>query len=665
MARRRRYAAALAPLAIVAVLAARSAKAGNAVAPPEAGSRAAPWSDYQIIMWQTKTAQQYAALRRLGVTAAKVQANRAGETVDGIAAKMEPLIETGLGCYIENIATDLYSPYHRWFADRPVNWKFLQVKRWLAAEPAGARAFIREPSLSDLLWLARIRRRLKVTVRAYAPYRPLFFNLADEAGIADLTAAWDFDFSKPSLDGFRAWLKRQYASLAVLNREWNTDFARWADVIPATTTEAMRRNDENYSSWSDFKAWMDVAFARAIRAGSAAVHASAPWARAGLEGVQLPGWGGYDYSRLAGAVDVMEMDSSDVSLALMRSLDPDLVILTTSFRSGAAEEHRVWHALLHGGRGLILWDPKNEFVGEDGAIGSRGRAAAPYFAELRHGLGPLLMRGHPHYDPIAILYSPASFRVQWMLDHRTDGPAWTRRSAEDENEDDAVRAAMRKALHDLEYLGFAPRFVTERQVERGVLQQAGYRLLVLPQTLALSRAAADRIRGFVAAGGWLAAAGEAGVFDSHGRRLAWPLLQDVLASSKRAVSLPSDERIARQALAHVAAQAGLRPQLRVMSPSSAASLTVQSYVFRYGAMTVLAFQNDAPAGGALPTKENVIVELLHAAYAYDVRQDRALGRVRRLNLAVGSGMPTVIVLAQRPLSARAWAGRTTSSPESP
>jgi beta-galactosidase GanA len=31
----------------------------------------------------------------------------------------------------------------------------------------------------------------------------------------------------------RQWLEEQYGTLAALNREWGTHFARWKDVMPA------------------------------------------------------------------------------------------------------------------------------------------------------------------------------------------------------------------------------------------------------------------------------------------------------------------------------------------------------------------------------------------------------------------------------------------------
>ena len=54
---------------------------------------------------------------------------------------------------------------------------------------------MRDPSLSDPVWQARIDARLAAIVRQQHRFQPLFYNLGDETGIADLTAFWDFDLS--------------------------------------------------------------------------------------------------------------------------------------------------------------------------------------------------------------------------------------------------------------------------------------------------------------------------------------------------------------------------------------------------------------------------------------------------------------------------------------
>src|SRR5262249_11679548 len=149
-------------------------------------------------------------------------------------------------------------------------------------------------------------------------------------------------------------------------------------------------------------------FAAAVESGTMAVHAAEPQAVAAIEGAQIPGWGGYDYSRLATIVDAMELYDFGDNIEIVRSFNPKLIMLLTSPGRGSFEEYRLWREPLRGIRGLILWDEKHEFVDQNGHIGARGREAGPYFAELRSGLGALLMNSRRHTDPIGVLYSPAS-----------------------------------------------------------------------------------------------------------------------------------------------------------------------------------------------------------------------------------------------------------------
>lgn len=387
------------------------------------------WSDYQIIMWHPQTSAAYRALKRIGVTAGAVMSDRMDHPGSRVMEQVDTLLAADLRWYVENTATDFYAPYHRWFPDRPVNWLFEETKRRYWANPDDPAAFIREPSLSNPEWLAKIEHRLTGIVRALRPYRPLFYNLADEPGIADLAAFWDFDLSPPSLAAMRDWLKARYRDLARLNDQWGTAFAAWDDVVPMTTRDAMQHRDQNFSAWGDFKKWMDVAFARALKIGSDAVHAADREAVSAIAGAQIPGWGGYDYSRLASSVDAIELYHYGDNIEMLGSFNPDAIILTTSFRGGPVEIHRIWRELLRGSRGLILWDEKSEFVAKDGTVGDRGRETAPVFREIRDGLGALLINSRRHLDPIAILYSPASMRVRWLLDRKARGDDWTRRSA--------------------------------------------------------------------------------------------------------------------------------------------------------------------------------------------------------------------------------------------
>ena len=79
-----------------------------------------PWWDYQIIMWQPHTPEQNAALKNLGITAGEVIAKRIDLPASSgpsareqlIGDQASALIASNLPWYVDNLATDFYSPYH-------------------------------------------------------------------------------------------------------------------------------------------------------------------------------------------------------------------------------------------------------------------------------------------------------------------------------------------------------------------------------------------------------------------------------------------------------------------------------------------------------------------------------------------------------------------------
>jgi len=635
------------------------------IVPPAAD----PWSDYQIIMWQGQTPAGYATLKKLGITAGMVQADH-HDAASTSMASLARLVDADLRCYLENIATDFYSPYHKWYDGRPVNWRFLEAKQRYWANPSDRAAFIREPSLSDPEWLNKIHDRLIRSVRALHPYRPLYYSLGDETGIADLAAVWDFDFSDFSLTAMREWLKDDYHSLAALNRQWGTAFSLWNEVVPMTTHDAMKRSDENFSAWADFKEWMDVAFARALKSGSEAVHAADPGAVSAIEGAQIPGWGGYDYSRLATSVDAMELYAYGDNIPIARSLNPKLILLTTSFGSGPPEAHRVWRELLRGTRGLVLWDDKSEFVGNDGSLGDRGRAAAPYFGEIRSGLGALLISSRRHTDPIGMLYSPASMRVQWLLDRRASAEEWSRRGASTEYQGDASRTSTRQFAHALEHMGLQHRFVSSEQVRRGELR-GNYRVLILPHTIALGASEAAEIRGFVERGGVVIADSEPGQFDAHGRRLPKPALSDVFAGppDRSAISFAfgngkgiylasanGRDRQNIQRLSRFLDNAGVKPPFPVLLADGGSANDVETRIFGNGELTIVALQRDYLPPSNPDKREVVVLALPRMFSVYNLRARRLLGNTDRLELELVPVEPVLLSLSEKPIAPPSIAG---------
>ena len=128
--------------------------------------------------------------------------------------------------------------------------------------------------------------------------------------------------------------------------EWPGADRAW---IGAIGSAAVAGPVDNVSAWGDFKEWMDEAFSRAVRAGSDAVHAANPSALAAIEGAQIPGWGGYDYSRLVHAVDVMEIYDFGNNVEIARDMNPALIRLSTMSAADPGAAASVWRQVLLGG----------------------------------------------------------------------------------------------------------------------------------------------------------------------------------------------------------------------------------------------------------------------------------------------------------------------------
>ncbi len=601
------------------------------IASPDADA----WRDYQIIEWQSGSAERFRVLQELGVNA-----GRSGERSTSLPAA---LLEDNLRWFVENIATDFYSEYHRARRDRPHDWSLLQAQKLYESDPSSREGLKRHPSFNDPAWIAKIHDRAVETARAYAPYRPLYYNLADESGIAELASFWDFDFSDHSLDAMRAWLKDRYGTLAALNAQWGTAFTDWNLVTPETTREAMRRTDENYSSWSDFKEWMDIAYAAALKMGADAIHSVDPAANVAIEGAQMPGWGGYDYARLASVLDLMEPYDIGDNIEILHTLNPRVKFVTTSFDTGPLEKHRVWYELLHGASGQIIWDPDQKLVGADDTIGPRGREVAPYWNELRNGVAAVIMNSRPEYAPIAIHYSQPSMRIEWMREQRPKGDAWMNRKSSTERRDSDFLRDRDSWCRLMEDLGLSYKFVSYGGVENGDLEKDGYRVLILPRSSALSAEEAAAIRQFAETGGLVLSDGEPGRYDQHDRRLKRPQLEgleNMVAVSAfgydRDRVLGAGEPL-REHVRKLMSEANLRPSFAVLDASGKPATTIRSYVFRNGGVRILGLLNNPPIEqdelGPLKIQSQkqfektnrVRLVISEPAYAYDLRNRKSLG----------------------------------------
>jgi len=639
--------------------------------PPDRG-----WHDYQIIMWQPYPKSAYPVLRSLGITGGQFPGRTPGTP--------DAMIDNDMRWYSENIGTDYYSEYHRYRPDRIQHWSFLQAKALYRTDPNSKEAFKRHPSFWDPVWRERIRERLIDAAKRNAPYRPFFYSLADESGIADLAAFWDFDFSDESLVPMRRWLQDRYTTLAALNQEWGSSFATWDLVTPPTTHEAMARKGDNFAAWSDFKEWMDVTFADALTMGRRAIESVDPHAYVNIGGGQRPGWGGYDYARITKALTAIEPYDIGSNVEIIRSLNPAMAMVSTGFANGPWEQQRVWRELFHGHRGLIIWDEKHEYAGTDGKPGARGVEAAKYYNEIRDGVGALIINSEPVTDPIAIHYSQASMRTEWMLARRPEGDKWIERGAKTERTDDEFLRLRESWCELIEDQGLQYKFVSYGQMEQGELLKGGYRVLVLPRSSSLSPAEVSAIREFVAQGGIAIADGEPGTFNEHSRRLEASPLADLFGGAHdRSVTirafgkgkaiflkagtldylqdrLMSKEGPTHQLVGDLFRSNGIAPEFAVTDAAGKPVVGVETHVFRNGGVHVVTLLSnpllrvdelgppDFRSNKRFEADVPVMLQLPAAAYVYDARTGKALGEQKSLSLTVHPYQPVILAVSPQP-----------------
>ena len=133
---------------------------------PAGAATAGPFDTYQLIMWQDHTPVQIEGMKRLGFTGTKLRAT--GGKID--PAELAQHEASGLPWYLENVATDFYCPLSPLRAGEEGDLAVRPAKARRRADPADTSVFIREPSLSDPDWLARISTRLG---RTWPPAVPL------------------------------------------------------------------------------------------------------------------------------------------------------------------------------------------------------------------------------------------------------------------------------------------------------------------------------------------------------------------------------------------------------------------------------------------------------------------------------------------------------------
>jgi hypothetical protein len=660
-----------------------------------------PWDEYHVIMWVSDIAYKkpekiplfFQRLREMGVNAATAHN-------DG---RFQPLVENHFPFYVENMVNrGLCLKFH----SKVTDWdKF--ITNWRnTGRPESA--FIRDYCLDDPKWRAMARKDVQSLVKTYLPHAPFAYDIRDELSTTISTNPFDYDFNPITLAKFREWLRTQYKDLPALNQEWETKFTSWDGVKPFSTDqiknrmasgEALPRGTPdwptvqrlkfdpkvaqqnatrwNFAPWADFRTYMDISLASALEDLRRSARNLDPRTPVGIEGTQMPSaFGGYDLWRLSQVLDWVEPYDIGSAREILGSFMAGKPLMTTVFEKETnAARRRLWHLLLEGDRGCLVWWSEDciDWKSDDYALTAKAKALTPVFKEMTSPLAQVFMRAQPIRDPIAIHYSQASIQTDWLIESTRDGASWIRRfsSAEaDYNHQAKVRGSWLKLFQDL---GFSPTFISSQQVETDAL--AEIKVLVLPESFAVSDAEAIQFKKHLAQPDkWIVADGSPGLFDQHGRIRKDPALKEHFSaarSQERSFAVggqKSDARdgdialYAKQRLAPapdfawanwVREQTGLHPEVQVPLESR-----TRVHRFRLGKARLVAFERnityqmseDLKQAGGNETLEHPIeldARLSAPAHIYDLRTQKHLGRSDRIHFILDPWQPSTFALLEQ------------------
>jgi hypothetical protein len=317
-----------------------------------------------------------------------------------------------------------------------------------------------------------------------------------------------------------------------------------------------------------------------------------------------------------------------------------------------AARRRLWHLLLEGDRGCIVWWSEDclDWKSEDYRLTPKARALTPVLHEMTSPLARLFLRAERVRDPVLIHYSQPSIRVDWLLESVVDGSTWLRRFSSFEAEHNQMARTRNAWLKDLQVLGYSPRFISSEEVESGCLKRAGKAVLVLPESWALSDKECAEIESFAGTSRsievWhgVLREGEAGLFDEHGKLRAGGKTE----IGGQTMPAGADRQKRREWLAG---------QLRAMPPEIAvpANSCVRTHRFRISRGQLVAFERAIDyrmseelkqAGGNEAFEKPVEIEatLPQMKHVYDLRAQRYLGQTDRLRFTLDPWQPSLFAV---------------------
>lgn len=339
-----------------------------------------------------------------------------------------------------------------------------------------------------------------------------------------------------SIREFAHWTRKSYGSLAEFARSWGTSNPSWDDATPIEENDAIAQR--RFPPWVDFRSFMDSVFADTHTTARQTVRTVDNRARVGFAAGNASGaYGGYDWARLAGTLDMVFVPPDPVVVGKVRSFrsTSSFLGINLAMDREPASPSRLrwlpWYALLQ--HMPCLWYPQALASGVSvpaSTLIGPGGAPIPQAPELWNqmrstgdGIAGLLLRAERKNSGIAIYAS----RPSVFLNHVEQ----SFRCSTDEAESSCVE--MLKAL------GYGYDFISPDQVQEGRLRN--YSVLILPMARALSDVELQAIQSFHAGSGHVIADIIPGTYDEHGTPRIHAPLANLFGARLRGLSKASNK----------------------------------------------------------------------------------------------------------------------------
>ena len=354
---------------------------------------------------------------------------------------------------------------------------------------------VRTPCLSDPAFVARQEKDLSSVARRISNAGLRYVWFGDEQSLTGYEGKpIDFCFSPHCLAAFRVFLKERYGTLDKLNSEWETGFADWDDVVPFTRQEVWESGGARHvAGWADHLEFMDGRLAHSLDHAAKILKQGDDNLATSISGTQPPtAYGGMDWWKqirvLGGALSYMSGGQLDIH----RSFKPDGDFAPWNWGYAQVGESSVYGfgiAVFGGARGVSGYHDVSIFNPD--WTWSRGYAdVKPFMDRVAEGLGKHLIHNCAFDSRIAILYSQSSVRAAFF-----------------ENREKAHKAVREKYVTLLRHLGLGFDFVSYEQLADGILEQRGYRALILADACAMGDDEVAAVKSFAEKGGVVVAEG--------------------------------------------------------------------------------------------------------------------------------------------------------------